>query len=119
MITKPRACSLSRHAPAAPTHQLPGALRYLAQDRCPARLGPGAWRDALLLRLRTVVIGVALSWPAVSPGTARGDARTGFAQLKVAVPSLPDIAGSQGEGTGGCDHRDGPAQAVGHYRDRG
>ena len=43
------------------------------------------------LRLPTGVIGVALSWHAVSPGTARGEAGKGFVLLEVAVPSLPDI----------------------------
>ena len=38
-----------------------------------------------------VVIGVALIWPASLPGTARGEARKGFAQLEVAVPSSPGI----------------------------
>ena len=66
-------------------------LRDLAQDRCLARLGPGARRGALSLRLPAGVIGVALSWHAFSPGTARGEARKGFAQLEVAVPSSPDI----------------------------
>ena len=63
-------------------------LRDCAQDRCPARLGPGARRDAPTLRLPTGVIGVALSWPAVSSGTARGEAGKGFVLLEVAVPSL-------------------------------
>jgi hypothetical protein len=45
------------------------------------------------LRLPAGFIGVALSWPAVSPGIARGEAQKGFALLEVAVPSLPDIAG--------------------------
>src|SRR6266498_4515273 len=63
-------------------------LRDFLQDRCPARLGPGARRDAPTLRLPTGVIGVALSWPAVSPGTARGEAGKGFVLLEVAVPSL-------------------------------
>ncbi len=58
------------------------------QDRCPARLGLGARRDAPTLRLPTGVIGVALSWPAVSSGTARGEAQKGFVLLEVAVPSL-------------------------------
>src|SRR5580700_3373651 len=66
-------------------------LRDLAQDRCLARLGPGARRDAPTLRLPTGVMGVALSWPAVSQGPVRGEARKGFAQLEVAVPSLPDV----------------------------
>ena len=43
------------------------------------------------MRLPTGVMGVALSWPAVWPGTVRGVARKGFAQLEVAVPSLPDV----------------------------
>ena len=38
-------------------------------------------------------LGVALSWHAVSPGTAQGEARKGFARLEVAVPSSPDIPG--------------------------
>jgi hypothetical protein len=40
------------------------------------------------LRLPTGVIGVALSWPAVSASTARGEAGKGFVLLEVAVPSL-------------------------------
>jgi hypothetical protein len=31
---------------------------------------------------------VALTWLAVSPGTARGEAQKGFVLLEVAVPSL-------------------------------
>jgi hypothetical protein len=31
---------------------------------------------------------VALTWLAVSPGAARGEARKGFVPLEVAVPSL-------------------------------
>jgi len=31
---------------------------------------------------------VALTWPAVSPGAARGEAQKGFVLLEVAVPSL-------------------------------
>jgi hypothetical protein len=41
-----------------------------------------------MLRLPTGVIGVALTWPAASPGAARGEARKGFVLLEVAVPSL-------------------------------
>ena len=41
-----------------------------------------------MLRLHTGVIGVALTWPAVSPGAARGEAQKGFVLLEVAVPSL-------------------------------
>jgi hypothetical protein len=66
-------------------------LRDLVQDRRPARLDPGVRRDAPTLRLPAGVIGMALSWPVVSPGTVRGEARKGFAQLEVAVPSLPDV----------------------------
>jgi hypothetical protein len=40
------------------------------------------------LRLPTGVIGVALIWPAVSSGTARGVAGKGSVLLEVAVPSL-------------------------------
>jgi CBS domain len=67
---------------------LNGYLETSLQDRCPARLGPGARRDAPSQRLPTGVIGVALIWPAVSPGTARGEAGKGFVLLEVAVPSL-------------------------------
>jgi hypothetical protein len=94
-------------------------LRDLAQDRCPARLGPGARRDAPTLRLPTGVIGVALSWPAVSPGTAQGEAGKGFVLLEVAVPSL--LTTPSGSAKGGADerdHRDGPAQALSHHRGR-
>ena len=52
----------------------------------------------------------------ISPGTARGEARKGFAQLEVAVPSSPEISPDSEEETGGRDHRDGPAQAPGHDR---
>src|SRR5215207_3466232 len=52
--------------PAAPRPHL-GYLRLLAGP-IPARLGPGARRDAPTLRLPTGVIGVALTWPAVLPG---------------------------------------------------
>jgi len=62
-------------------------LRSLVQDRCPARLGPGARRDALTLRLPTGGIGVAQLWHAVSSGTVRGEAGKGFVALEVAVPS--------------------------------
>src|ERR1700733_6085849 len=91
-----------------PVHHL-RLLRDLAQDRCLARLGPGARRDALSLRLPASVIGVALIWPAVSPGAVRGEARKGFAQLEVAVPSLADITDASRRRPGGCDHRHGPA----------
>ena len=40
------------------------------------------------MRLPTGVIGVALSWHAISPGTVRGEAQKGFVLLEVAVPSL-------------------------------
>jgi hypothetical protein len=40
------------------------------------------------LRLPTGVIGVALTWHAISPGTVRGEAQKGFVLLEVAVPSL-------------------------------
>jgi len=50
------------------------------RSRCPA--------DALSLRLPTGVIGVALTWHAISPGTVRGEAQKGFVLLEVAVPSL-------------------------------
>ena len=72
---------------AAPAHRL---LRDFTQDRRLARLGPGVRRDAPTLRLPTGVIGVALSWLAVSPGTARGEAQKGFVLLEVAVPLLAD-----------------------------
>jgi hypothetical protein len=43
------------------------------------------------LQLPTGVIGVALTWPAVSSGTVRGEAQKGFVLLEVAVPSLLTI----------------------------
>ena len=69
---------------------LRGYLETWAQDRRPARLGPGARRGAPTLRLPAGFIGVALSWPAVSPGIAGGEAQKGFALLEVAVPSSPE-----------------------------
>jgi transposase len=43
----------------------------------------------------------------ISPGTVRGEARKGFAQFEVAVPSSPEISPYDEEETGGRDHRDG------------
>src|ERR671911_2019481 len=77
-----------QRTPAWPDPRHRRLLRDLAQDRCLARLGPGARRDALNQRLPTGVIGVALIWLAVSLGTARGEAGKGFVLLEVAVPSL-------------------------------
>jgi hypothetical protein len=68
------------------------------------------------MRLPTGVIGVALNWHAVSSGTARGEAQKGFVLLKVAVPSLLIITAMKEEDIGGCDHRDGSAQALGDDR---
>jgi hypothetical protein len=69
------------------------------------------------MRLPTGVIGVALSWHALSSGAARGEAGKGFVLLEVAVPSSLNITLSAG-GIDGCDHRDGPAQAIGDRRSR-
>jgi hypothetical protein len=44
--------------------------------------------ETLVSRLPTGVIGVALSWLAVSSGAAQGEAGKGFVLLEVAVPSL-------------------------------
>ena len=78
------------HRGRRPPKKLTGSrlLRDFTQDRRPVRLGPGVRRDAPTLRLPTGVIGVALSWPAVSPDTARGEAQKGLVLLEVAVPSL-------------------------------
>ncbi len=79
--------------PSPPASRL---LRDWSQDRCLARLGPGARRDALTLRLPTGVIGVAHSWHAFSSGTARGEARKGFVRLEVAMPCSLHITASEG-----------------------
>jgi hypothetical protein len=59
---------------------LAGPMSGQTRSRCSARRSH--------LRLPTGVIGVALTWPAVSPGAARGEAQKGFVLLEVAVPSL-------------------------------
>ena len=59
---------------------------------------------------------MALSWHAVLPGTARGEARKGFVRLEVAVPSSVQTHRVKEHGSGECDHRDGSAQAIGHDR---
>jgi hypothetical protein len=95
-------------------------LRDLGAGSGPARLGPGAWRDARSLRLPgcqrpsffswpptpVVVIGVALIWLASRRHRARGGSK-GVAQLEVAVPSSPARTGLAEEEICGCDHRDG------------
>lgn len=63
------------------------------------------------------VIGVALSWPAVSPGAARGEAEKGFVLLKVPTLSMLTTASSSAKGSADeRDHRDG--QALGRHRGR-
>src|SRR5690348_2726818 len=98
-----------------PTHP-PRLLRDLGSGPGPARLGPGARRDAPTMRLPAVVIGVAHSWPASRRAPCEGRLERGFAQLEVAVPSSPEISPYDEEETGGRDHRDGSAQALGHDR---
>src|ERR1017187_9137364 len=75
--------------------------------------------ETLSMRLPAGVIGMALSWHALSPGTARGEARKGYAQLEVAVPSLPDMIGRARGEASERDHRNGPAQEVSPDRGRG
>src|SRR5918994_593972 len=62
-------------------------LGDLAQDRCLARLGPGALRDALNQRLPTGVIGGALIWLGLAGHRARrgsgryGTDKPGYAEM--------------------------------------
>ena len=76
--------------------QVPGET--LAHSGCPPR------------------IGVALIWPVVSPAPRGERLSKGFAWLEVAVPSSPDNQRRDRERTGGRDHRDRSAQALGHDR---
>lgn len=63
-------------------------LRYLAQDRCLARLGPGARRNARFAAARPFA-GVALFRLADRRAPWRGVAQEGRARLAVAVPTSP------------------------------
>src|SRR5439155_24671633 len=64
------------------------------QDRCPARLGPGARRDAPYLRLPTGVMGVALIWLAFSPGTAAGSGWKGVCPARSSGALLAERLGT-------------------------
>jgi hypothetical protein len=61
----------------------------LTQDRCLARLGPGARAVALIAAAHAGR--VALIWPAQSRASlGPGEAQEGFAQLEAALPSWLD-----------------------------
>src|SRR6266516_5052093 len=65
------------------------------------------------LRLPTGVVGVAFRWPAVSPGTARGEAGKGVCSVRSSGALLAHHGSDGRGGSVECDHRDGPAQALG------
>src|ERR687897_3296801 len=75
-------------------------LGDLAQDRCLARLGPGALRDALNQRLPTGVIGGALIWLGLAGHRARrgsgryGTDKPGYAEMLLTAPFVLTFRGS-------------------------
>ena len=84
-------------------------LRDLSQDRCLARLGPGARRDAHISRLPTGVL-VWLSHGLRSRRAPCGERlERGLSALEVAVPSSLHITVERRGKGDGRDHRDGPA----------
>src|SRR5207302_11360220 len=93
---------------AATLRLLAGSLSGQTRSRCSARRSQS--------RLPAGVIGVALSWLAVLSGTVRGEAGKGFVLLEVALPSLLIYRCDGKEDADECDHRNGPAQALGDDR---
>ena len=64
------------------TRPCPRLLRDLGAGSRLARLGPGARRDALTMRLPAVVIGVAHSWPASGRAPCEGRLERGLPSSK-------------------------------------